>query len=501
MIKLSFDTIKLGKYIREVKCKVKNTDLLQDNLIVYGVTKTDGITITNNKASVDLSNYTVLNENQFAYNPYRINVGSIGLSTCGTFGVVSPAYVVFETTEEVNSEFLLYYLKSELGINLIKWYGDRGGVRSALRFVDLKEIDFPDINLEKQLYILDKMKQIDNKLSVFNENLSLKNISSLRQAILQQAIEGKLCQQDSTDEPASVLLEEIKAEKEKLIAEKKIKKQKDLPPITEEEKPFDLPQGWEWCRLGEIVDFLGGFAYKSDRYTENSYNLIVRLGNVKNDKLLFNANPVYIDDNYSKETQSYKLKINDIVVTMTGTRGKRDYFFTHKISENDLINYRLFLNQRVGCLRSHSLINTNYIVKALKAKLILDQIFATETGTANQGNIGSNDILNILFPLPPLVEQQHIVEKVDRLMVLCDELVQELTSAQKYASQLMEAVLLDAISNKSEKTQDNVVVVKPQLQQSNNLKPLLTVAARGKMREDTWEKITNEAVKLANEES
>lgn len=501
MIKLSFPTIKLGKYIKEVKCKVKNTDLKQDDLIVYGVTNTDGITVTNNKASDDLSNYIVLNENQFAYNPYRVNVGSIGLSTAGTFGVVSPAYVVFEATEEISSEFLLYYLKSDLGINLIKWYGDRGGVRSALRFADLKEIDFPDIDFEKQLSILGKMKEIDSKLCEFNENLSLENISSLRQAILQQAAEGKLCEQDLTDEAASVLLEKIKAEKEKLIAEKKIKKQKELPPITEEEKPFDLPKGWVWCRLGEIVEFLGGFAYKSDRYIKNSSNLIIRLGNVKNDKLLFNANPVYIDDNYAEETKTYKLSANDIVVTMTGTRGKRDYFFTHKILESDLINYQLFLNQRVGCLRSYNCANVNYIVKALKSTLVLDQIFATETGTANQGNIGSNDIMKILFPLPPLAEQQRIAEKVDKLMALCDELEQEITSAKKYAAQLMEAVLQEAFSNKSEETNNNVIVFAPQPQQVNTHKPILAAAARGKMSEATWKRIADEAVKLASEES
>ena len=90
MKKLSFPTVKLGNFICEVKEKVKNSGISQDNFTVYGVTNTDGITVTNNKASDDLGNYTVLRENQFAYNPYRVNVGSIGLSLPGTFGAVRP---------------------------------------------------------------------------------------------------------------------------------------------------------------------------------------------------------------------------------------------------------------------------------------------------------------------------------------------------------------------------------------------------------------------------
>lgn len=256
VFKLSFPTVKLGNFICEVKEKVKNSGISQDDFTVYGVTNTDGITVTNNKASDDLGNYTVLRENQFAYNPYRVNVGSIGLSLPGTFGAVSPAYVVFETNGQISNEFLLYYLKSSLGINLIKWYGDRGGVRSALRFSDLKKIDFPDITLEQQNKLLIKIKKLDELLCELYKNLSDDKIEILRQSILQQAVEGKLCEQDPNDEPASVLLEKIKAEKERLVAEKKIKKHKPLPPISEEEKPFDLPHGWEFCRLQEITSII-----------------------------------------------------------------------------------------------------------------------------------------------------------------------------------------------------------------------------------------------------
>lgn len=494
MIQLSFPTIKLGKYIKEVKCKVKNTDLKQDDLIVYGVTNTEGITITNNKASDDLGNYTVLNENQFAYNPYRVNVGSIGLSTTGTFGVVSPAYVVFEATKEISSEFLLYYLKSDLGINLIKWYGDRGGVRSALRFSDLKEIDFPDIDLEKQLSILEKMKDIDNKLYELNENISLENISSLRQAILQQAVEGKLCEQDQTDEPASVLLEKIKAEKEKLIAEKKIKKQKELPPITDEEKPFDLPQGWEWCRLNKVafVTKLAGFEFTNYFNLKVSGDIpVIRAQNVRK-AFLDLTNLLYIDQDISEILQRCALDKRCLVMTFIGAGIGDVAIFDSKT--------RFHLAPNVAKIELYGNISEKYILYFLLSDTGQKEIFKSQKATA-QPSLSMQTIREINYPLPPLAEQQRIVEKVDKLMALCDELEQEVTSAKKYASQLMEAVLQEAFTNKTKEIQDNVVVFAPQPQQANVTKPLLSAAARGKLKEATWQRITEETLKLANEES
>ena len=493
MIKLSFPTIKLGKYIKEVKCKVKNTDLKQDDLIVYGVTNTEGITVTNNKASDDLSNYTVLNENQFAYNPYRVNVGSIGLSTTGTFGVVSPAYVVFEATKEISSEFLLYYLKSDLGINLIKWYGDRGGVRSALRFADLKEIDFPDIDFEKQLSILGKMKEIDNKLSEFNKNLSIENVSSLRQAILQQAVEGKLCEQDPADEPASVLLEKIKAEKEKLIAEKKIKKQKELPPIADEEKPFDLPQGWDWCRLGNITQSIstgpfGSMLHKSD-YVADGIPL-VNPKNIVNSSIVIDSE-MMVSSKTREKLSSYVLNTGDLVI---GRRGEMGRCALVKPEQKGFLC-------GTGCffISFEKNINLEFILKIFTSPFIIQKLKKESVG-ATMNNLNHRILNELNFPLPPLAEQQRIVEKVDRLMALCDELEQEVTSAKKYASQLMEAVLQEAFSNKPAEAKDNVLVFAPQPQQTTHPKPLLA-AARGKMSEATWQRITEEAIKLASEEN
>lgn len=132
------------------------------------------------------------------------------------------------------------------------------------------------VDIEKQnqlLHKLDKMKSIsDGLLQTIQQQQ--KYAEMLRQSILQQAVEGKLCEQDPNDEPASVLLEKIKAEKERLIAEKKIKKQKPLPPISEEKKTFDLPKGWEWCRLGELVTSVTDGPHYSPEYHDKGIPFI-----------------------------------------------------------------------------------------------------------------------------------------------------------------------------------------------------------------------------------
>lgn len=498
MIQLSFPTNKLKSFIRRVNLKVKDTSYKKEDLIVYGVTNKEGITITGNQASEDLSNYLILKENQFAYNPYRINVGSLGLAPQGVIGAVSPAYVVFETTSELNSMFLYYYLKSQLGINLIKWYGDRGGVRSALRYADLEQIDIPKLTLQEQLNALESIKTLSEYLDQLDENLEIQQekIYRLRQSILQEAVQGKLVPQDSNDEPASILLEKIKSKKEQQLREKKIKKAHSLPLVKEEEIPYELPHGWEWVRLGEITEFVGGFAFKSDSYVEYSDNQIVRLGNVKNDKLLLNSNPAYIPDDIASVNEPYRIKEKDILVTMTGTRGKRDYFYTCLIDES-LSNKKLYLNQRVGCLRCFENLHADLICLFLKSNVVLDMIFETETGTANQGNIGASSISSkIIFPLPPYNEQKRIVERVDQLMTLCDELMRTVLLSKQESEMLVQAVMQEAFST-SERENNIIEFPNSTLNEIENEWDM--VARANEISPDTQAEIANLLIEIKRE--
>lgn len=241
----------------------------------------------------------------------------------------------------------------------------------------------------------------------------------LKNSILQWAIQGKLVPQDPNDEPASVLLEKIRAEKARLVKEGKLKK-KDLEvkPIAEDEIPFEIPESWEWCRLKELVMFIGGYAFDSQSFISSSEYQVLRLGNIKNDLILLDVNPVFIPQELAESTQRFKCKLGDILITMTGTRKKRDYFYSVLIGEKQK---DLFVNQRVGCLRAYEKQVSNWLIKAIKTETVLQEVFQYETGTANQGNLGAENILNVLVPLPPLAEQHRIVAKIEELMPLVEK--------------------------------------------------------------------------------
>ncbi|WP_373172101.1 restriction endonuclease subunit S [Prevotella merdae] len=258
------------------------------------------------------------------------------------------------------------------------------------------------------------------------------NGKQLKNSILQWAIQGKLVPQDPNDEPASVLLDKIRQEKERLIKEKKIKRDKNASIIyrgednsyyekilatgevkcIDEEVPFEIPQGWEWCRLRDIIIFIGGYAYDSHSFLEKSEYQVLRLGNIKNDTINKSVNPVFIDEILAQDTVRFRCLKNDILVTMTGTKKKRDYFYTVLI---DTDHSNMYFNQRVGCLRAIYSPIALWLNKVLKAETILHQVFQYETGTANQGNLGASNIMNTLIPLPPVTEQFRIVKKLEEV--------------------------------------------------------------------------------------
>ena len=273
----------------------------------------------------------------------------------------------------------------------------------------------------------------------------------LRQKILNLAIHGKLVPQDPNDEPASVLLERIKAEKERLIKEGKIKRSKKPvktsdTPHYQQDVPFEVPKSWVWCKLDDIVSFQGGYAYKSNTYVNQSDWQVIRIGNVKNDNLILDTQPVFVEDVIGKTTEKYLLKKDDILFTMTGTKGKRDYFYTAKVP---LINKKLLLNQRVGCLRCFSSeINIDFLCLVLKGEYVLDAIFSTETGNVSQGNIGSESTLDLNIAIPPLTEQHRIVTEIKRWFALIDQVEQDKVDLQTTIKQTKSKILDLAIHGK-----------------------------------------------------
>ena len=299
----------------------------------------------------------------------------------------------------------------------------------------------------------------------------------LKNALLQEAVQGKLVPQIASEGNARDLLEEIKKEKlshgldfaNAKSGKKKSQKETALAgsnpcDITEDEIPFEIPENWCWCRLGELITFVGGYAYDSHSFIDKSDYQVLRLGNVKNGYLQLSAKPVFINAELAEKTNAFKCITNDILVTMTGTRLKRDYFFTTLVTKYD---ENLYINQRVGCLRPTKFIFANFLAWILKSKPILDYIFEFETGTANQGNLGSENIKTIPIPLPPLAEQKRIVAAIEKFMPLIEEYGKKETQLkainEKIGTLTKKAILQEAVQGK----------LVPQIAAEGNAKDLL----------------------------
>lgn len=260
-------------------------------------------------------------------------------------------------------------------------------------------------------------------------------VKQLRELILQLAVQGKLVTQDPSDEPASDLLQKIQAEKEQLIAEKKIKKEKSLPPITEEEVPFELPKGWEWVRMRFCAENIH-YGYTASATRNETGTRFVRITDIQNNQVQWGNVPFCeIEDN---KLDTYKLRNNDILIARTGgTIGKS--FLVSNIEHQAVFASYLI---RVIPLNSTY---AKYMKLFLDTPLYWTQLISKAQGTG-QPNVNAVSLSELVMPLPPIQEQHRIVERVDQLMTLCDQLESYLEQKLKYR-ELSSKSVFSSISN------------------------------------------------------
>lgn len=254
----------------------------------------------------------------------------------------------------------------------------------------------------------------------------------LKNSILQLAVQGKLVPQCKEDEPASELLKRIRADKEKVG-----KKEKPLPEITEDEISFDIPENWEWVRLGEIGSLLSGYAFKSTEY-EKSGVQVVRISDLADDTVS-TKDAVY----YSKkdELNQYLVVKNSFLICLTGSIGKMAWVQD---------NIPRYLNQRVGMYISYDVSITPYLWLFLHSPYVINQWIASKTST--NGNIKNSNVTEALCPIPPLAEQERIVAKIEELMPLIEEYgkaEEQLTKLNaEFPDKLRKSILQQAVQGK-----------------------------------------------------
>ena len=447
---MNWKKVKLGDILEKVHIKYENWKE-NENLTPFGVSKFNGITKTDMKKSEDLSKYLVVQPNFFAYNPYRINIGSVGLTPENVFGIVSPAYVVFKIKDDlVYPKMLLDFLKSEIGLNEINKYA-KGTVRKALRFEDLSKIEYLLLSKENQLEYFDKTSINDSIITALSTETKNQNqlLTQLRQSILQDAIQGKLTEtwraENPTTETAAMLLKRIKAEKEKLIKEKKIKKEKPLPPIPKTEIPFELPKGWGWCRLGEILLYSNSGKSPNCEKRPVISNEWGVLTTTSIQSRWFNQEANKVLPQKYKVNIEQQVSLGDILITRAGPLNRTGVCCrVHKIDKN------LILSDKTICLKhDENLVLGNFIVLSLNDFSIRQFLVEKMTGMAeSQVNISQSNIKGIPIPLPPLSEQKAIVEKVEALMAQCSELSAEIVNLEQQGKHLLKAMFNETFETK-----------------------------------------------------
>ncbi|KXO03072.1 hypothetical protein AYK81_28695 [Bacillus thuringiensis] len=438
--------IKIGELLK----RIKESIVLEDASAYKRVTirsKNQGITLRDVELGVNIGTKKqfLIREGQFLLSKIDARNGAFGIVSEKIDGaIITGNFWTFEVNRELlNIEWFNIFVSSPYFIDICSKASSGTTNRQYLdekKFLNF-EIQLPF--LQEQVIFVERYKSIKGKFEEVSNELvtQQRNAQKLRGSILQEAIQGKLVQQDENDEPASVLLEKIKVEKERLIKEKKIKKEKPLPQILDEEKPFELPKGWEWVRFSDIGELARGKSKhrprNDKRLFENGIYPFIQTGDVS-------KSAVYID--------SYKTMYSEFGLAQSRLweRGTLCITIAANIAETAILNIKACFPDSVVGFTPYAPIPVEhnlyfyYVINTVKKRL---EEFAPATA---QKNINLSILNEVVIPLPPLKEQKRIIEKVNQLMLLCDELEANIEQSKQESEKLMKAVLQEAVTVKEE---------------------------------------------------
>ena len=319
-----------------------------------------------------------------------------------------------------------------------------GTSKESINQSNLRNYEIPYFEIDKQNLWIDKLvntKSIKEDLELeLSSGQSL--LKQLKQTILQEAIEGKLTEKWRAKNPdigtAKELLEQIKTEKEKLVKDKKIKLAKPLAPINEDEIPFDIPQNWEWCRLGDI-SFVGTGATpltSEPKYYNGDINWITSSATGAD---FVTEAETKITELALKETNCQIYPIGTLVIAMYGqgkTRGQITELMIDSATNQACAAISIYLKDKA----------LNQFIKKYFQKIYLE-IRELASGGA-QPNLNMQKVKDTMIALPPLEEQKEIVATIEKLFTLCNELESEINQNKTTVDNLMVTVLKEAFETK-----------------------------------------------------
>lgn len=483
--------VKLGSLLTESKIVSENPNpdkRIRVKLNVLGVEKRP---ITKDKKGA--TKYYIRKTGQFVYGKQNLYKGAFGIIPDELDGFESSLDIpAFDIDETCYPEWIFYFFKK--GNFYLKLESLAKGVGS--KRIHPKQIFELDIFLppkDEQRKLLDEIERAEKnnqelvKEIVFQE----KNLYKLRQAILQDGIRGELTKEwrknNTSIETASELLKKIKIEKEKLIKEKKIKKEKALLPIEEEEIPFEIPESWEYTRLGEIAEFISSGSRSWAKYYSNKGAKFIRMGNLSKNSLEMRLDNIqFINPPTRGEGTRSRLQKNDYLISITGDVG-----MLGKVPDNF---GEAYINQHTALVRILSILRNGFIDVTLLSPFSAEQFNAPQRGIKNSFRL--SDLKELVLTLPPLEEQKAIVEKVNQLLANYNTLKQEINKSKTNGEKLMLSVLSELLGEENNillsKTPTKKETKKPSRKIKYNSKTLLMdlvnlLKENGKLHaEDLW---------------
>lgn len=339
---------------------------------------------------------------------FKLTIGKLAILDMDAFHNEAIISIYPNHSESDTVRDYLYYI-----INALDLLRDtKAAIKGAtLNKTSLNEILVPLPPLAEQKRIVSKIEEIfaviDQIGTKKEEALSI--IRNMRQTALQDAIRGVLVEQEDTDEPASILYEKIQAEKKRLIKSGEIKKEKTLPEIEANEIPFEIPESWKWVRFNNILDIRDG-THDTPKYHKEGIPLITSK-NLRSGDIDFTNIKYISEEDHRKISERSKVDNGDILFAMIGTIGNPVLVNTE--DEFSIKNVALFKNY------PNKNVETKYILYFLKA---IKKQLKEEASGAVQSFLSLTYLRKLLIPLPPIAEQERIVEKIDEIMAICDQM-------------------------------------------------------------------------------
>lgn len=319
----------------------------------------------------------------------------------------------------MNPLYLVYFINSPYAISC-KRNLSTGDIIIHISNDKLATILMPVPPLEEQHRIVAKIEEILPYIDQYDkaytqlETFNKKFPEDMKKSILQMAMQGKLVEQRPEEGTADELYEQIVAEKAQLIKDGKIKKEKLLPEITEDEIPFEIPSSWRWVRLGTIVSVYGGKRIPAGtRLSENDTgHKYIRVADMKDETVSLD-DIKYITDEIYEKIKQYFITSDDIYITVAGTIGRVG------VVPRELNNANLTENADKLVFRR---LDKMYLCRMLNSEVVQHQIREATT-QVGQPKLAIARIQKLIVPLPPLEEQKRIIAKIEELLPYCDQLI------------------------------------------------------------------------------